>query len=102
MTDKCRQKNVPNSKFNVESTCEIKMVPFHLKNEDGVDFRYCRKCRYFENISFELAAVDYSQPPLFILIRFCKIRNFLTKGLRESACIQSDSEISLEKKPGNW
>jgi hypothetical protein len=31
MTDKCLQKDVLNSKFNVESKCEVKMRPFHLK-----------------------------------------------------------------------
>jgi hypothetical protein len=57
------------------------------KNQDGVDFRYFRKCPHFENISFELAAVDYSELPIFILIRFWEIRKFLTNGLRESVCI---------------
>jgi hypothetical protein len=53
---------------------------------DGVDFRYFRKCRHFENILFELGRVDYSRLPIFILIRFWEIRKFLTKGLRESLC----------------
>jgi hypothetical protein len=43
---------------------------FYLKNEDGVDFRYFRKRRYFENILFELRAIDCSRLPIFILIRF--------------------------------
>jgi hypothetical protein len=30
------------------------------KNKEGVDFRYFQKCRHFENILFELGAVDYS------------------------------------------
>jgi hypothetical protein len=38
------------------------MGPFYFKkNEHGIDFRYFRKCRHFENISFELRLVDYSQ-----------------------------------------
>jgi hypothetical protein len=28
------------------------------KNKDGVDFLYFRKCHHFENILFELGAVD--------------------------------------------
>jgi hypothetical protein len=41
------------------------MRPFDKKkNKDGVDLR---KYRYFENILFELGAVDYSCPPIFIL-----------------------------------
>jgi hypothetical protein len=31
-----------------------------FKNKDGVDFRYFRKCYHFENILFELGAVDYT------------------------------------------
>jgi hypothetical protein len=31
------------------------------KNKDGVDFRYFRKCRHFENILFELGAIDYGR-----------------------------------------
>jgi hypothetical protein len=57
------------------------------KNKEGVDFRYFRKCRHFENILFELGAVDYSWLPIFVLIRFWEIRKFLTNGLRESPCI---------------
>jgi hypothetical protein len=30
--------------------------------------------------------------PIFILIRFWEIRSFLTNGLRESACTESDFE----------
>jgi hypothetical protein len=29
-----------NSKFNIKYKFEIKMKPFHLKNQDGVDFWY--------------------------------------------------------------
>jgi hypothetical protein len=68
MTDKYWQKEVINSKFNAESK-------FGIKN-DRVDFR----C--FRNLEL----------PIFILIRFWEIRSFLTNGLRESACIQSDFE----------
>jgi hypothetical protein len=64
------------------------MGPFHLKIEDGVDFRYFRKCRAFENILFELGVVDYSWVPIFVLIRFWEIRKFQTNGLRESPCIK--------------
>jgi hypothetical protein len=58
-----------------------------LKNKGGVDFRYFRKFRYFENILFELGAVDYSRLSIFVLIRFWEMRKFLTNGLRESPCI---------------
>jgi hypothetical protein len=64
MTDKCWQKDVLTSKFNVESKFEIKI-------KDGVDFRYFRKCRHSENILFEPGAI-------FTLIRFWEIRKFLT------------------------
>jgi hypothetical protein len=61
------------------------MGPFYLKkNKDGVDFRHFRECRHFENISFELGAVDYSRLPIFILLRFWEIGKFLTNGVRES------------------
>jgi hypothetical protein len=50
------------------------MGPFRLKNKYGVDFRYFRKCRHFENVLFEPAAVDYSRLPIFVLIRFWEIR----------------------------
>jgi hypothetical protein len=61
------------------------MESCHLKkNEDGVDFRYFQKCRHFENILFELGAVDYSRLPIFILILFWEIRKFLTNRVRES------------------
>jgi hypothetical protein len=63
------------------------MGPFHLKNKDGVDFRYFRKCRHFENILCELGAVHYSRLPIFIFTRFWEIRKFLTNWLRESPCI---------------
>jgi hypothetical protein len=33
MTDKYRQKDVLNSKVNVESKCEVKMGPFYLKKQ---------------------------------------------------------------------
>jgi hypothetical protein len=39
------------------------MGPFHLKNQNGVDFRYFRKRPHFENILFELGAVDYRRLP---------------------------------------
>jgi hypothetical protein len=42
---------------------------------------------HFENILFELGAVDYSRIPIFVLIRFLEIRKILTNGLRESPCI---------------
>jgi hypothetical protein len=64
------------------------------KNKDGVDFPYFRKCRHFENILFELGAVDYSRLPIFVLIRFWKIRKFLKNGLRESPCIQGVPELA--------
>jgi hypothetical protein len=64
------------------------MGPFlKEKTKMAVDFRYFRKRRHFENILFELGAVDYSRLPIFILIRFGEIRKFLTNGLRESPCI---------------
>jgi hypothetical protein len=44
------------------------------KNKDGGDFRYFRKCHHFENILFELGAVDYSRLPIFILIRISNER----------------------------
>jgi hypothetical protein len=68
MTDKYCQKDVLSSKDNVESKCEVKMGPFYLKNKDGIDFRYFRKCRHFETISFQLGVVKYRQLPSFILI----------------------------------
>jgi hypothetical protein len=43
---------------------------FIKKNKDGVDFRSFWKCRHFENVLFELGAMDYSRVPIFILIRF--------------------------------
>jgi hypothetical protein len=58
------------------------------KNQAGVDFRYFRKCRHFENILFELGAVDYIWLPTFILIRFWEIIKFLTNRARESPCIK--------------
>jgi hypothetical protein len=73
MTDRCSQKDALNSKFNLESKFENKMEPFHLKNKDGVDFRYFWNCRHFENILFELGPVDYSRLSIFILIRFWEI-----------------------------
>jgi hypothetical protein len=57
-------------------------ISIKKKNKDEVDFRHFRKCRYFENILFEL-----SRLPIFILIRFWEISKFLTNGLRESPCI---------------
>jgi hypothetical protein len=61
MTDRYLQKDVLNSKFNVESKYEVKMG-------------YFRKCRHFENSLFELGTVDYSRLPIFVLIRFWEIR----------------------------
>jgi hypothetical protein len=58
-----------------------------MASKDCIDFRYFRKCRHFENISFELGVVGYSQLPIFILIWFWEIKKFLMNGLRESACI---------------
>jgi hypothetical protein len=63
------------------------MGSFYLKQKDGVYFRHFSKCRHFESILFELGAVHYSRLPIFVLIRFWEIRNFLTNRLRESACI---------------
>jgi hypothetical protein len=79
ITDKYWQKDILNSKFNVESNGTLL-----LKKKDGVDFRYFRKCQHFENILFELDAVDYSPLRIFILlvIRFWEIRKFLKNGLR--------------------
>jgi hypothetical protein len=49
------------------------MGPFHLKNQDGADFR---KCRHFDNILFELGAVNY-RPNFFIGSIFQFYENFL-------------------------
>jgi hypothetical protein len=50
-------------------TIEIYFVPFYFGQRLYIiDFRYFRKCHHFENISFELGVVDYSQLPIFILI----------------------------------
>jgi hypothetical protein len=38
----------------------MKLGPFHFKKQRCVDFRYFRKCHHFENILFELGAVDDS------------------------------------------
>jgi hypothetical protein len=73
------------------------MGPLHLKNIDGVDLRYFRKRHHFENILFELGAVDYGRLPIFILIRFWAIRKFLTNGLRESPCIQNIYKVIHEE-----
>jgi hypothetical protein len=95
MTDRCSQKDALNSKFNLESKFENKMEPFHLKNKDGVDFRYFWKCRHFENILFELGPVDYSRLSIFILCN--TILGNLVNGLRESTCIPT-TECPNEKK----
>ncbi|CAH1372394.1 unnamed protein product [Tenebrio molitor] len=60
------------------------MGPFHLKKRR---WRRFPRCRCFENILFELRAVDYKRLPIFVLIRFWEIKKFLTNGLRESPCI---------------
>jgi hypothetical protein len=44
MTDKCWQKDVPNSKFNVESKLAIKMRPFHLKKTKMVSISGMSGC----------------------------------------------------------
>jgi hypothetical protein len=64
------------------------MGPFHLKNKNGVGFRYF-PCVAILKIFyvFEFRAVNYNRLPIFILTRFWEIRKFLTNGLRESACI---------------
>jgi hypothetical protein len=67
---------------------------FIKKNKDAVDFRYFRKCHHFENISFELGVVDYSQLPIFILIWFGEISKFLMNGLRESVCMYPHKNVS--------
>jgi hypothetical protein len=63
------------------------MGPFNLKKQRWHRFPVFSDVPPFENISFELGVVDYSQLPIFILIGFWEIKKFLMNGLRESACI---------------
>jgi hypothetical protein len=51
----------------------IQKIEITPKRLDGVDFRHFRKCRHFENILFELGAVDDTRLPIFVLIRFWEI-----------------------------
>jgi hypothetical protein len=83
-TDQCWQKDVLNSKFNLEWKCEVKMGHFHLK-KTSVFPEVSPFWKYF----IWTGAVDYSRLPIFILIRFWESRKFLTNGLRDSACISS-------------
>jgi hypothetical protein len=62
------------------------MGPFHLKNQDGVDFRYFRKRPILKIFYLNLEQSIIVQLPIFILIRFWEIREFLTNRLRESPC----------------
>jgi hypothetical protein len=95
MTYKCWQKEILNTKFNLESKFEIKMGPVYLKTQRWRRFPYFRQYRHFENILFELGSVDYSQLQIFILIRFWEIKKFLTNGLHESACIKYIPGVEL-------
>jgi hypothetical protein len=69
-----------NKNSNKICNCLIKKKEYFLqkieitpKRLDGVDFRHFRKCRHFENILFELGAVNDSRLQIFGLIRFWEI-----------------------------
>jgi hypothetical protein len=75
------EKNVLNSRFEVEFEIKMGFFPFQKTNMASIS------C-IFESVAilkFEHGAVDYSRRPIFILIRFWESKKFFA----ESPCILS-------------